>query len=281
MLVIALQFYRGDWYKAMKLARLLADVEQSRRDDVALMLVRTSECPGGSFVDEAARRCSEVFRVENVVLRPDTPERKARWGSLNRWPIGCNVLWSGAISHFLESMEPCWTSIFTADGGDGVPLHPNWADLLIEDHRRTLHSDLSVTGRVLKDGMGRWHVNGNMVIERSFLQQHPEILIMPDDPISWDVHHAAKILPGCRASSVVHCNWKVVGLRPELFPIIARKAAWWHGYKDGHFVDLARNFILSHTSRADSIDSPRMLDFGKATELAKGNPQPDLEAPPA
>ena len=279
MLSIALQFYGGDWYKAMKLARLLADVEQNRRDDIALMFVRTDECPKNGLITETIRRCAEIFQVEDVILHPDTPEHEAKWWALNKWPIGCNILWAGAISHFLKNMDPRWTTIFTVDGGDGVPLHREWANLMIKDHLHTLHSNLEVTGRVFKDGLGRWHANGNMVIERSFVQQHPEVLDMPDDRTAWDVWHADKILPHCRSSSAVRCDWKVVGLQPDVFPLAAKNAAWWHGYKDGHFVDMARKFIFSGTAADLGNASPTISDFGRADMLAAGNPQIKLEAP--
>lgn len=262
MLVIALQFYTGDWYRAMKLARLLADLEDCRRDDVSLVFVRTTECPRARVMDEVVRRCSEVFHAEEVVLRPDTPARRARWGELDRWPVGCNVLWQGAAEHFL-AMDPRWTSVFFVDGGDGVPLHRNWLDLLVEDHRRTVDAGLQVTGDVFRDGIGRWHVNGNLVLERSFLATHPEVLVMPEPREAWDTYYAAAYLPVSRCSSVVRCDWKRVGLRREFFPEVARKSVWWHGYKDGDFVEQAREFVLGVPHPA-----PVLVDRGRGSDLA-------------
>jgi hypothetical protein len=187
MLAIALQFYAGDWYKAMKLARLLADLESRRRDDVALLFVRTTMCPNGKIISEVMRKCAEVFSVEDVVIRPDTPERRMRWNDLGKWPVGCNVLWQGAVKHFLQ-MDSHWSSVFTVDGGDGVPLYRNWIDLLSIDHQKTLDSGLLVTGDIHRDGIGRWHVNGNLIVERSFLDAHPEVLVMPEPRESWDTY---------------------------------------------------------------------------------------------
>ena len=39
MLVVALQFYTGDWYMATKLARLFVGLEDQRRDDVGYQYV--------------------------------------------------------------------------------------------------------------------------------------------------------------------------------------------------------------------------------------------------
>ena len=259
MLVVALQFYTGDWYRSMKLARLLADLEDGRRDDVALVFVRTTECPGGSIVSDVVRRCSEVFHVEEVVIRPDTPARRARWGELDKWPVGCNVLWQGAAEHFL-AMDSRWTSLLTVDGGDGVPLHRKWVDLLVEDHGRTVAAGLQVTGHVRMDGFGKWHVNGNLVLERSFFADHPEVLLMPEPREPWDMYYREVVLPASRGSSALRCDWKLVGLRPERFAEVARESAWWHGYKDGNFVEMAREFIMG-----GSHPSPVLVDWGRGS----------------
>jgi hypothetical protein len=271
MLVIALQFFTGDWWRAVKLARLLADVEARRRDDVCLLFVRTSEGPVTRLLDEVIARCSEVFHVQSLVIRPDTEARRARWDLLSAWPTGPNVLWAGAAEYFL-TMSPRWSTIFFVDGGDGVPLHREWVDVAVGDHARTLRAGLSVTGAVFRDGLGRWHVNGNVFMERSFLEGHPEVLVMPEcrrvttGPVpreAWDVYHAPVVLPECRASSVVCCEWRRVGVRADLFPEAALHSAWWHGFKDGNFVDLARDYVLG----ADR-PRPEVLDLGRATDLA-------------
>jgi hypothetical protein len=265
MLVIAIQYYSRDWWRAMKLARLLADLERRRRDGVCLLFVRTTECPQTQYMDDTIRRCSEVFHVESLVLRPDTVARRVRWDLLNVWPVGCNVLWAGAVEYFLHSMSFVWTAIFFADGGDGVPLHREWANIMLLDHLRTLRGGQSVTGSVFRDGSGRWHVNGNVVMGRSFLESHPEVLAMPESREGWDVHHAPTVLPECRASTLVRCGWRQVGARVEQFPQAAEHSAWWHGCKDGNFVDLAREYL-------SGVDHPypKILDLGRATELVAG-----------
>ena len=264
MLVIALQFYTGDWYKAMKLARLLADLETCKREDVALLFVRTTRCAGDKIITDVMRRCSGVFPVEEVVIRPDTPERRARWNDLSRWPVGCNVLWQGAAEHFLQMDSP-WTSVFTVDGGDGVPLYRDWIDLLARDHQKTLDSGLLVTGDIRRDGIGRWHVNGNLIIERSFLADHPEVLVMPETLEAWDTYYSSTYLPVSRGSSAFNCGWRQMGLRPEFFPKVAEKSVWWHGFKDGHFVDLARDFIFN----GPAAHCLSVVDRGRASDIMR------------
>jgi hypothetical protein len=269
MLVIALQFFTGDWWRAMKLARFLADLERRRRDDVCLLFVRTIECPVTRVLESAITRCSEVFHVESLVVRPDTPERVERWDRLGRWPVGPNVLWTGAVEYFLRDMGPQWTTLFTVDGGDSVPLHRDWVDVLCEDHARTVREGLGITGWVGRDGLGRWHVNLNLLAERSFLEAHQgELLEMPAgehvcEPI--DMYRAGLFLSACRASTVVRSDWRYVGARQSDLAAVAGQSAWWHGCRDGDLVDLARVHVLG-----EDRPRPEVLDLGRATNLAAG-----------
>lgn len=247
----------------MKLAKLLADLERQRRDDVCLLFVRTTECAVTSLLDATVARCAEIFQVEHLVLRPDTSARRERWDFLSNWPVGCNFLFAGAAEHFVCCMGSQWSTIFFVDGGDGVPLHRDWIDCLLTDHDKTLQAGLSVTGSVFPDGIGRWHVNGNVVMERSFLEACPEVLIMPDGRDAWDVHHAPLILQHARSSTLVACGWRQVGVSPFHFPAVAERSAWWHGCKDGNFVDMAREFIFKDGPL------PVIEDLGKASSLAR------------
>lgn len=261
MLVVALQFYTGDWYKAMKLARLLADLEERRRENVTLVFVRTSECTGAKVIGEVVRRCSEVFFSEELVIYPDTPARRARWEHLNQWPVGPNVLLQGAVEHFL-GMDPRWTTFFSVDGGDSVPLHRDWLDILLADHQGTVDAGLQVTGNVRRDGLGRWHVNGNMVVERSFFAGHPEVAVMPEPREPYDMYYAPAYLSAGRGSSVLRCEWQKWGLRPERIAEVARESAWLHGYKDGNLVEMAREFLES------PHPAPVLVDRGRGSDLA-------------
>jgi hypothetical protein len=270
MLVVALQYYFGDWWRAMGLARLLADLERRRRDDVCLLFVRTTECPVTRILDETISRCSDSFHVESLVVRPDTPERVARWDKLGRWPVGSNVLWQGAVDYFLRRMDTRWTALFTVDGGDSVPTCREWLDVLLEDHSKTVAEGLGVTGQVGVDGLGRWHVNLNHVTERSFLEAHPEVLEMPSGTHLWepiDMYRASVFLPACRASTVIRSDWRYVGVSPSDFLEVSRSSAWWHGCKDGNLVDLAREHVLG-----GERPRPSPLDLGRATDVVAAAP---------
>ena len=56
MLVLALQFCASDWTRAAKLARLLADLERRRRDDVTLLFVRATDFVENPVMDRVFAR---------------------------------------------------------------------------------------------------------------------------------------------------------------------------------------------------------------------------------
>jgi hypothetical protein len=260
MLVVALQFCHKDWVRAAKLAHLLADVEHSMRDDVCVLFVRATDFTENVVMDRAIARCAEVFRVDNLVVRPDESSRAAQWHNLGNWVEGSNILWAAAVEHVLW-MDPRWKSVFFVDGGDGVPLHRGWVDLLVEDHARTVQSGLSVTG-ALRHCRGVKHVNGNQVVERLFLEAHPEFVKVPLVCQEWDVHYAPTVVPSARVSSIIYGGWHQHVATPEQFEEIARHSAWWHGCKDGNFVDLARAHVLGGDHRR-----PDVVDLGRAVDL--------------
>lgn len=257
MLVVSLMFCHRDWLKASRLVCLLADLERRRRDDVTLLFVRANDFQENSVMDAAIARCAEVFRVENVFVRPDRPSRAAQWHNLGNWIEGSNILWSAVVEHVVRKMGPEWSTVFFADGGDGAPLHRDWVDILLEDHARTVGQGLQVTGG-LRMCRGIKHVNGNVVMSRSFLVDHPEFVEVPGRCVEYDVHYVDTFLPAARGSSFIYCSWHQFGADQNQFASASEYAVWWHGCKDGDFVQKAREHLASDRPR------PRLVDLGRA-----------------
>jgi hypothetical protein len=260
VLVVVLQFCHKDWMRAAKLAHFLADIERRRRDDVCVLFVRATEFVENVVMHRAISKCAGKFWVDNLVVRDDEPSRASQWHNLGNWVEGSNILWTAAVEHVLK-MGFHVETVFFADGGDGAPLHRDWVDILLADHARTVQSGLSVTG-ALRECRGVRHVNGNQVVERSFLEDHPEFAVVPVACQEWDVHHAATILSAARVSSLIYGGWRQFGATLEQLAGIARHSAWWHGCKDGNFVDLAREYVLGAER-----PRPELVDLGRAVDL--------------
>lgn len=274
-LVLALQFCHKDAHKAEELADLISDLEPRRRDDVAVLLACTTEDHADAFLDRMRRRCEEKFAVGTCVVGPDTEERRRHWGGVDRWTTGSSIIWKGVVEWLLAHLGPEWTTLFTVDGGDGVPTRRDWADVVMADHARTLAAGGRVTGMVREGTWGRWHVNGNMVAERSFLADRLAQLRIPEDEDGWDGFNADVFLAEARDSSVVQCDWQLVGATADLFARVALESAWWHGSKDKYLVALAREHVARHPGAGI-----RVVDRGMAARhLAGGNPRQEKNFP--
>ena len=168
---------------------------------------------------------------------------------------------SAAVEHATQKMGPEWSAVMFADGGDGAPLHREWVDIVLEDHAKTIAQGLYVTG-ALRECRGIKHVNGNVVMSRSFLCDHPEFAEVPARCQEYDVYHVDTILPVARASSLFYCGWRQFGADPRQFAAASEHSAWWHGCKDGDFVDKARAHLFDRERTR-----PRLVDLGRAVTV--------------
>lgn len=254
-MILALQFYEGDLDKAMRLAELLADIEKKPRSDVLLALVCQPGTPFDNRVKGVMKHCSKKFNVSHVVSK-----RGAKG-----WADGSGQLWTGTMEHFYDlwrrRLIP-FDSIFTFDGGDGVPLHHNWIDLLKEEHLRTLLSGKLVTGMKLeKSGcygfkLGRFnnHINGNMIMQLLIWEKYPSLHHTPLGARrrmcnTWDMYHADVFLAEASPSRVICSEWHKTGLCREILEDRAKVSVWLHGYKDSDATDIVRKYLLVSSPR--------------------------------
>ena len=239
-MILGLQYSEGDFSRSMKLARFLADLEPHYRTDVILALVRDSSfSPPVAEVEAVAEHCSRKFPVELVIL----PQAD------RGWPRGPNRQWSGMMEHFAAQRENSrdgrFNSIFVFDGGDGIPLHRQWINLLITEHKRTLDFGKLITGTIGIDTTNRFHINGNVLLETKIWNLCPEIHDCPDHD-SWDCYHFQTFAPRTSLSTVIRNDWKCQA-RPsvELLSTFAQESLWWHGCKHEDLHDVAREFLTN------------------------------------
>jgi hypothetical protein len=225
----------------MGLARLLADLEPCHRGDAVLVLVRDSSfAPDTSEVVAVAEYCSSKFHVEQVVLSQ----------SDRGWPRGPNRQWAGMMDHMARKWrggDDRYRSVFVFDGGDGVPLHRGWLNLLITEHERTLGLGKLITGTIGIDNANRFHINGNLVMETKIWDMIPEIHDCPDHD-SWDCYHFQRFVTHASLSTVVRNDWRYQGdVTGEVIAILARESVWWHGCKSDDLCDVVRSRLLDES----------------------------------
>jgi hypothetical protein len=180
-LLIALQFYSGDAACAWELARLMADLETSRRKDVDFLFVSRFDARHDW---STIRYVSRKFNVATFTGR--------RTGV--GWPAGCNDLWHDLVDFLTEgrrnNLMPEYEAVLTCEA-DCIPLYRDWVSRLSTAWReRTPGAVIAghlVTGKHLHP-----HINGNLMLSGSLpdLQRVQKLRGSPPS-IGWDYYHAA------------------------------------------------------------------------------------------
>jgi hypothetical protein len=249
-MIVALPFYDGDLEQTMSLARLLADIEPVPRDDVVLALVHQPD----TKIDELVRRTVDHCRLKFTVDLVASP-----LGGQGH-PSGCTALWAGTVTHYFERWKrgDLWRGlprvhdcILTLDGGDGVPLHPDWIDLFRSQHWQTVQKGMAITGSPYYLGGCPLHVNPNAIFELSIFEKTKLITDIPrhDGTLAthFDIYHREEMLAHSELSSVVRTDWRGDGqkMTPDLMRELARRAIWLHGYKDPDLSWIARKHLAA------------------------------------
>lgn len=149
-LLINLQYYGGDKATANRLARLIADMEPKRRDDVDFMFSCRYDCKHDSQTLEYVGR---KFAVHSHVSK-----RQAVG-----WPFACNELWFGSMTHVYDHRHVLgeFEAILCMEADD-TPMAPDWLNRLIDEWRA--HKSV-ITGHFQTAPVP--HINGNCLISGS------------------------------------------------------------------------------------------------------------------
>jgi hypothetical protein len=240
-MIIALQFYEGDSAETMRLGRLLADLEPAPRKDVDLAFVYQPDTPITPLVLRTIDHCSRRFKV----LLEASP-----YGAKGH-PLACTALWRGTASLFMKKWSEKHSSILMLDGGDGIPLHPNWIDLIRRQHHISIGNGKLITGSPYFIGTCPLHVNPNAVFHIDFFR---ETSVADKEPpcnagleSNFDIYHRDVMLPRTHLTSTVATDWRGGGRRisRELLLDKSKHAIWLHGYRDSDMHFIARDH-LSH-----------------------------------
>jgi hypothetical protein len=192
-LMLVLQFWKGDQARALRLARLLADIEPARRDDVILVFARRFDVPLSPTIWKAGLHCGHKFTIMHIQSK-----RRA-----HGHPDGCYGLWAGAAEQLYEwystkgGMLSQFHSAFFFEP-DLAPTVKDWIDRLKKAHIQTLQQQKritgAITGRPNADHRVDWdHVNGNLVMHWSCWGDHKSLHRCPPG-IPWDLYHAQVLM---------------------------------------------------------------------------------------
>lgn len=229
-LILALQFWRGDEAAAIRLARLLADIETARRSDCALYFCCDKNTQLGPKLLKAMQSCGEKFPIGCVQLDV----------AGDGYPDGPNVLWAGIMEHFYREWSTGKNhleSVFTFEA-DGAPLRSDWIAQLMEAHRRTIDAGKLVTGDIRHRSAACPHPNGNLIAHVSVIRNFPELTETPKDR-PWDMFHHATLRSIARHDSVIRSEHRSRRWTRDSLESVATETAWLHGCRDDSAYDFA------------------------------------------
>jgi len=230
-ILLALQFWDGDKAQAMRVARLIADLETRMSDRADFLFVSRFDCPHDlDTIGYVARK----FKVRHHVSR-----RRA-----TGWPFGPNELWfetmQYAYEHTIDDKRiPEYKAVLTFEA-DALPLCPNWIPMLSDAFDQS--QPACIVGALLKyPGL---HVNGNALFscEQNFSHWISRQVTGCTPHGGWDYVLAPRFKEwGWKDCALMRSWWKTPTLQREQFEQLqAQGVAFLHGIKDGSALDMVR-----------------------------------------
>ena len=239
-LAIILSFWRGDKDKAMSLARLLADIEPSRRNDVFLVFSRQKTTSMDEDIERAMRYCTEKFTVASFEAAVDESKPYPGmafdpWASAMAW--FSNAYYDGKI--------PCENAFFCEP--DGFPLRATWINDLKKAHQETLLLGKRVTGPRMRFG-GHDHINGTMVIHASLWQDRPS-LHRCTSHLAWDVFHGRVLINEAGPSQIIRNEYGATDITAAMFLSMSMESAFLTSVKDASGFGHAQSLLVHRVAR--------------------------------
>jgi hypothetical protein len=233
-LVIAIQFWQGDLERAMRVARLIADIEPRRREDVIFAFCRRFDTVENKLTRDTFLHVGTKFSVISI--------RSAREATGH--PDGCYATWAGT----LDALSGAWAagnlrahSALMIEA-DGVPLRADWIDVLLAEHQVTLWSGKRVTGPVTERPIR--HVNGSFALHLSLWLDRPSLHVCPPGQ-AWDLFHAAVLMSEARPMNSMCNYYGKCAWSPESLAVAARGTAYLCSQKDDSALEWAERTLAN------------------------------------
>lgn len=233
--LLALPFWNGDKEAAMRVARLVADLEPNFNDQFDFLFLARFDCTHDM---DTVRHVATKFSVQTYINR-------------NRrgvgWPFGCNELFFGLLDYVytmrLAGKIPEYKFILNFEG-DSCPLRRDWLARLDEEWDK---AKVKVCGPLVPPGppeTGGTHINGNAMYSADM-----EFL-----------HHLARKIGGCNPAGgfdfllapmfrkmgwancpAMRSHWHCGSVPAEAFEALQREGVCFlHGPKDDSGIKFVR-----------------------------------------
>lgn len=230
-------YWEGDKWQAMKLAKLLADLEPVHSETADFLFVSRFDC---KHDDQTVRYVSRKFNVYTHTSR--------RRGT--GWPMGCNAIFFGMLEWAYHKMNAAMVPHYKAVlvlGGDGAPLKADWIPAFVNN----LRPDIFMSGALIPDTVnGHDHINGDCALLSGDLKFLKWLTLGIGDVSAvagWDWILSEDFKRwGWQNLPFVKSVWN----RPTVFTQldwdaeVAAGTIWFHGQKGHSLLDLSRKNLL-------------------------------------
>lgn len=233
-LLLALQFWEGDKEKAMKVARLIADLEVRHSDQADFLFVSRFDC---GHDKKTLDLVSRKFNTYSYISRRRGQE----------WPNGCNSMWFSTMDYVYAFNEakrfPVYKAILTFES-DAVPLSPNW---ISEISRAWDAGQPTKVMGAMQSSPGP-HINGNALFsgDIKFLKHIARDIGGCSPHAGWDYAMAGTFKRlGWKDSPLFRSWWNYPAMTAETYEQLLREnVVFFHGIKTDDTVNLVRRRFL-------------------------------------
>lgn len=231
-ILLALQFWEGDRAQAMKVARLIADLETHHSNRADFLLVSRFDCTHDM---DAISYVSRKFNVRTHISR-----RRA-----TGWPFGPNELWFETMQYVYEhtveeKRMPDYKAVLTFEA-DAAPLCPNWIPMLADAWDETRPAN--VVGALLQHPGP--HVNGNALFscDTGFMHWLVRQVSGCTPHGGWDYILAPRFKEwGWKNCNAIRSWWQTPTLTREAFEqLYSQGVCFLHGVKDDSVLRMVRD----------------------------------------
>ena len=236
-LILALQYWRGDYEQAMSFARFVASLEKAFREDVVVWFVPRFDAPEPDRATVAAVQAR--FRTESY--------RTKRRGTGH--PSGCNDMWHDLVGEAwrrclqVKGFQDAHHGVYSIEA-DNVPLRADWLDAILAEWREALAAGKVVLGCRMESPAP--HINGNLLFVPELFGKVRGLEGCPSQ-YAWDVFHAPKWLDKAGESKLIANFYRATDVpKKKLYEAKgAAKYAVVHGVKDDSALQIAQKMLSS------------------------------------
>jgi hypothetical protein len=239
--MLGLQLCPFDADQALALARLIADLEPSKRVEVDVIVSARKDTPEPIVSAIAATlrpKFGRVFRAR---------AQSATGAAIDEHPDSCFGVWSDTLycawgQSKLHKTKA--TGILTFEP-DCIPVKRDWIDQLSAEWDRALAEGKQVVGH-LHQWRDSFHINGNAIFHVRMLEFYPA-LRSTKAGMPWDIYHQELIVPLANDSTQILQYYRMKEFTQEHWEGLEKRGvrpAFFHGIKTLDGIRIARQMLL-------------------------------------